>query len=161
MRRVHGCVSGLLLAVSTAAWAGVEPYPEAITGPSVSTKTRADVVAELHEAIRAGQMYDFPIMYADRQALAEARREIAGNAQPAALPDETVVVWGDARVVRARVQAEAAEANRLGLLSFGEGDPPAATTAQELLIAAAGQRAAEQMVQRITRADSVARVAHR
>jgi hypothetical protein len=134
-------------------------YPPVAFDEMVSTKTRAEVVAELHEAIRSGKMYDFPITYADKVALAEERRIVAGNAQPAAHPDDTVVVWGDARVVRAKIQAEAAEANRLGLLSFGEGDPPAATAAQEQLIAAAGQRAAEQIVRQISSAEGATRVA--
>ena len=161
MRWSQSCVSGFLLLASAAAWAGIEPYPAAVMGETVSTRSRAEVVAELHEAIRSGTMYDFPFTYTDRLALAKARRDIAGNAQAAAQNDNTVVVWGDARVVRARVQAEAAEANRLGLLSFGEGNPPVASAAQEQQIAAAGQRAAEQMVQRITRADSAVRVAVR
>jgi hypothetical protein len=159
MGRVQICSAALLLGVSAGAWAGVEPYPEAVIGPDVSTKTRAQVVTELHEAIRAGKMYDFPNMYADKVALAQARQEIARTAQPAARSDDTVVVWGNARVVRARVQAEAAEANRLGLLSFAEGDPPVATAAQEQLISAAGQRAAEQMVRQISSAESAVRVA--
>lgn len=148
MRRVHSCVSGLLLVVSATAWAGVEPYPDAVIGETVSTKTRAEVVTELHQAIRAGRMYDFPVMYADKQAIAEERRQVASNAQAAgqstnAGGSNAVVVWGDARLVRAKVRAETEEANRLGLLSFGEGDPPIATAAQEEQIAAAGRRAVE------------------
>jgi hypothetical protein len=45
---------------------------------------------------------------------------------------------------RAEVVAELREAQRLGLLSVGEGDPPIATAEQERLIAKAGQDAAEQ-----------------
>ena len=161
MGRVQICSAALLLGVSAGAWAGVEPYPEAVIGPDASTKTRAQVVTELHEAIRLGKMYDFPSMYTDKVALGQARQEITSIAQPAARSDDTVVVWGDARVVRARVQAEAAEANRLGLLSFAEGDPPVATAAQEQLIAAAGQRAAEQVVRQISSAESAVRVAAR
>jgi hypothetical protein len=144
MRRVHGCVSGLLLAISATAWAGVEPYPEAITGPAVSTKTRAEVVAELQDAISRGRMYDLPYMYADRVAFAQssgAAGDVQSTTQVTAGPDGAVVVWGDARLARVRIQAEATEANRLGLLAFGEGDPPIATAEQEQLIAAAGRRA--------------------
>lgn len=145
MLRVQSCVSGLLLAVSATAWAGVEPYPEAVIGPSVSTKTRAEVVAELHEAIRAGQMYDFPKMFADTRAYAESGSVAAAGASSVTQDGDTVVVWGDARVVRARISAETQEANRLGLLAFGEGDPPIATAEQEALIAAAGRRAVSQL----------------
>ncbi len=45
---------------------------------------------------------------------------------------------------RAEVVAELREAQRLGLTSFGEGDPPIATAEQERLIAKAGHDAAEQ-----------------
>jgi hypothetical protein len=45
---------------------------------------------------------------------------------------------------RAEVLAELQEATRLGLTSFGEGDPPIATAEQERLIAKAGHDAAEQ-----------------
>jgi hypothetical protein len=146
MRRVHHCVSAVLLVASATAWAGYEPYPEAVIGESVSTKTRAEVVAELREAIRTGQMDDSPSLYAERQALAESNRlaaagEASAGASSVAFDGDAVVVWGDARLVRAKIQAEAAEANRLGLLSFGEGDPPIATAEQEELIAAAGRRA--------------------
>ncbi len=146
MRRSQSCVSGFLLLASAAAWAGVEPYPEAVIGENVSTKTRAEVVAELHEAIRSGKMYDFPMMYADSQVFVEARSRTASSAQAggqssAASADDTIVVWGDASVLRAKIRAETEEANRLGLLGFGEGDPPIATAEQEELIAAAGRRA--------------------
>lgn len=45
---------------------------------------------------------------------------------------------------RAEVIAEYKEAQRLGLTTVGEGDVPQGTPQQEALIAAAGQRAAEQ-----------------
>jgi hypothetical protein len=149
MRRVHSCVSAVLLAVSATAWAGIEPYPEAVIGESASTRSRAEVVAELHEAIRSGRMYDHPYMYADWQAFAQSGSRSGDQTQAAGQvaigPDGAVVVWGDAREARVRIQAEAAEANRLGLLSVGEGDPPVATAEQEQLIAAAGRRAVEAM----------------
>ena len=46
----------------------------------------------------------------------------------------------------AQVKAELREAARLGLLSFGEGDVPIATPAQEQLIADAGRHAAEKVL---------------
>ena len=138
--------TALLLCVATAAWAGVEPYPEAVMGQAVSTKTRAEVAAELRDAIHLGRMYDFPNLYSDKQARAEEIRQASVAATTASQPAGTeagdvVIVWGDARLVRVKIQAEAAEANRLGLLAFGEGDPPVATAEQEQLIAAAGRRA--------------------
>jgi len=145
MRQIQACVSGFLLAVTATAWAGVEPYPEAVIGEAPSTRTRAEVVAELREAILAGQMFDHPYMYRDQLAHARAGNPVAGDPRaegPAIISaDGSVVVWGNARLMRAKIQAEAAEANRLGLLSFGEGDPPVATAEQERLIAAAGRRA--------------------
>lgn len=148
MTRVHSCAAGLLLAASTGAWAGGGPYPPLAVDDGAPTKTRAEVTAELHEAIRSGRMYDYVFTYEDRQALAEERRQAAIAAQSsgrsvAADDGDVVVVWGDARLTRIRIQAEAAEANRLGLLAFGEGDPPVATAEQEALIAAAGRRAIE------------------
>jgi hypothetical protein len=148
MRRVHSCAAGLLLAVGTGAWAGGGLYPPLAVDDGVVTKTRAEVTAELQEAIRSGKMYDQLFTYEDKQALAEERRQagIAAQAagQPAGFdPGDVVIVWGDARLMRTKIQAEAAEANRLGLLAFGEGDPPVATAEQEALIAAAGRRAIE------------------
>ena len=142
MRRVHSCATGLLLALCTGAWAGGGSYPPPSVDEGAAPRSRAEVSKELHEAIRMGQMYDFTFTYADRQVLAAARVQDATVAQsPAAQPDDVVVVWGDAQVMRTKIQAEAAEANRLGLLAFGEGDPPIATSEQEELIAAAGRRA--------------------
>lgn len=143
MRRVHSCVPGLLLAVSASAWAGGGFYPPLAVEDGVATRTRAEVVAELHDAIRVGRMYDFPLMYADKQALAEAQSQVAEASGQASVANaaDVIVVWGDARVMRTKIQAEAAEANRLGLLAFGEGDPPIATAEQEQMIAVAGRRA--------------------
>lgn len=154
----------LALAMATSAWAGgVEPYPDAVVSQSVSTKTRAEVVAELHDAIRTGQMFDSQSLYdgwlAHAKEFGQPSDAAQASAQMANDPDGTFIVWGNASMMRVTIQAEAAEANRLGLLSFGEGDPPVATAEQEQLIAAAGQRAAEQVVQRITRADGAVRVA--
>jgi hypothetical protein len=145
MKQVHLSSVALLLAVTTSAWAGVEPYPEAVQGQDMSSMTRAQVITELHEAIRLGQMYDYPMMYAQAQMLANAGEQAGG----------AVVSRGDQRQLRAKVSAEAAEANRLGLLSSGEGKAPVATAAQEGLIAAAGERAASHV--QLTRQVTVAR----
>jgi len=103
----------------------------------VSTVTRAQVKAELREAIRLGLIvngeHDFPtIAPAQGRMIAATGRRAAGH---------DIVARGDPRVLRVKIQAEASEANRLGLLSFGEGDPPIATAEQEQQIAAAGRRA--------------------
>ena len=150
MRRVHSCSAGLLLAVCTGAWAGGGLYPPLAVDDGVITKTRAEVTAELQEAIRSGKMYDQLFTYEDRRAFAEARALAAAEAQASgqsasAGSSNAVVVWGDARIVRARIRAETEEASRLGLLAFGEGDPPVATAEQEELIAAAGRRAVSQL----------------
>lgn len=139
------CGVALALAMATSAWAaGVEPDPDAVVGQSVSTKTRAEVVAELHDAIRTGQMYDvYDGWLAHAKAPGRASDEAQAAAQMANDPDGTFIVWGNASLMREKIQAEAAEANRLGLLAFGEGDPPVATAEQERLIAAAGRRATE------------------
>lgn len=129
MKRVHLSGVALVLAVTTSAWAGVEPYPAAVQVEEVSTKTRAEVIAELHEAQRLGLMTsvdgDFPSARFSQES------------------GDTVIVWGDARALRVKIHAETIEANRLGLISVGEGNPPVATAEQEELIAAAGRRAVE------------------
>ena len=150
MWQAKTCGTALLLCVATAAWAGVEPYPEAVMGQAVSTKTRAEVVAELRDAIRLGRMYDFPSLYSDKQVREQEIRQASVAATTADQPagneaGDVVIVWGDARLARVKIQAEAAEANRLGLLAFGEGDPPIATAAQEEMITAAGRRAVSQV----------------
>jgi len=127
MRRVHLSSAALVLAVAASAWADGRPYSPSIGYDHASSKTRAQVIAELQEAQRLGLMSsvegDFPVAKVS-QGLGDA-----------------VVVWGDGRPMRAKILAETIEANRLGLLSFGEGDPPVATAEQEELIAAAGERA--------------------
>lgn len=148
MKQVHLSSVALLLAVTTSAWAAVEPYPEAVQGQDMSTKRRAQVIAELHEAIRLGQMYDFPMMYAQTQLLANAGERAGAVA----------VSRGDQRQLRAQVSAGATEANRLGLLTSGEGDTPVATAEQEALIAAAGEQAASH-VQEAARQVTVAQPA--
>jgi hypothetical protein len=156
MRRVQIVGVAFLLAASTRAWAGVEPYPAAVQAQPVSTMTRAQVIAELHEAQRLGLIVngegDFPVMTPLQiQMVANAGSQAADPGQVAqasalANPEDAVVVWGDPRVLRAKIRAETIEANRLGLIGVGEGNPPVATAAQEELIASAGRRAAEAML---------------
>jgi hypothetical protein len=129
MKRVHLSGVALVLAVTTSAWAGVEPYPAAVQVEEASTKTRSEVIAELHEAQRLGLMTSVERDFASARISQES--------------GDTVIVWGDARAMRAKIHAETIEANRLGLLSVGEGNPPVATAEQEELIAAAGRRAVE------------------
>ena len=151
MPRVQFCSAALLLSACATAWADGEMYPPMPIADGVSTVTRAQVKAELREAIRLGLIvngeHDFPtITPAQGRMIAVAGRRAAGHdvvsrGEVIEDPGDVVVVWGDPRVLRVKIQAEASEANRLGLLSFGEGDPPIATAEQERQIAAAGRRA--------------------
>lgn len=129
MKRVHLSGVALVLAVTTSAWADGGPYSPDIGYDHASSKTRAEVMGELHEAQRLGLLTsvdsDFPSVKASQES------------------GDTVIVWGDARAMRAKIHAETIEANRLGLLSVGEGNSPVATAEQEELIAAAGRRAVE------------------
>lgn len=113
-----------LLGVSTAAAGGEISVGEGIYPPepeSVSTTSRAQVVAELREAQRFGLI-----------SLGEADSNVVA---PQAASAKT----------RAQVIAELREAQRLGLVNVGgEGDVPAATATQERLIVEAGVRALEQ-----------------
>jgi len=109
MQRIHLSGAAAVLAITTSAWAGGAPYPADTGYDRASSRTRAEVIAELQ-----------------------------------AEPVDTFVMSGDPRMLRARIHAEAVQAGRLGLLSFGEGDPPVATAAQEELIAAAGEQAVGQ-----------------
>lgn len=127
MKRVHLSGVAVLLAVTTSAWAAVEPYPTAVQGEDLSVRTRAEVIADLREAQRLGLMStvesEFPKVGV-----------VAGSEQ---------AFSGDPGVVRTRTHAETVEAGRLGILSFGEGDPPVATAVQEESIATAGRQAVE------------------
>lgn len=127
MKRVHLSAVALLLAVTTSAWAAVEPYPAAVQAEDAPAMTRAEVAADLHEAQRLGLLSnvesDFP--YAGAAVRSEH------------------TFGGDPGVVRTKTHAETVEAGRLGILSFGEGDPPVATASQEELIAAAGRQAVD------------------
>jgi hypothetical protein len=113
-----------LLGVSTVVAAGDISVGEGAYPPepeSVSTTSRAEVVAELREAQRHGSV-----------SVGEADSNVV-VAQPASIK------------TRAQVVAELREAQRLGLVNVGgEGDIPVATAAQEHLIVEAGVRALEQ-----------------
>lgn len=133
MKKVHISTVAAMLAITTSAWAaGIEPYPESALGQDASTKTRSEVITELHEALRLGQIEigegDFPNTRLDAQT------------------GDTATAPGDAGRSQARMRAETIEAGRLGLLSSGEGDPPIATAEQEESIAAAGRLAADALV---------------
>lgn len=130
MNRIQLLTAAVLVAASGGAWAGGGPYPAMVE--TVSTKSRADVVAEMREAARLGQMATVETPFPTYRAA----DVVAG---------EAFIVWGDKReaVLRAKIRAETRMAGNLGLLRFGEGDPPIATAEQERLIAAAGQDAVE------------------
>jgi hypothetical protein len=124
MSQIHLSGFAVVLAVTSSAWAGVEPYPAAVQVEAASTKTRSDVIAELQEAQRLGLMasveFDVPSYNVSLDS-------------------------GDSgRASRARVHAETLEASRLGLLSAGESDAPVATSEQDRLVETAGQLAFNQ-----------------
>ena len=144
MTRVRICGAALLLAVSAAAQAGFEPYPQAVQVEQPSTKTRAQVAAELQEAIREGKVTygegdDAVRAPVEAQSIADAFKHMIEPASPAH-PGDAVVVWGEQSVPREQVRAETLEAARLGLLANRE-DGNFPTTEQLEMIAAAGQRA--------------------
>jgi hypothetical protein len=154
MRRVQTCGAALLLAVSAAARAGFEPYPQAVQIAEAPAKTRAQVVAELQEAIHQGRITFGEGDNAVRapvqtQTIADAFRQMIepasgrtdeARAPDAAYADDVVVVWGDGSASREQVRAETLQAARLGLLANRE-DGNFPTTEQLEMIAAAGQRA--------------------
>jgi len=129
MSQRHISATALVLAVTTSAWAaGIEPYPNAVQAESASITTREQVVAELREAQRLGQMTSGEAGY-----------------PRATFGDEfgSTSTLGDSRQLRARIHAETIEAARLGLLGSGEGNPPIATAEQEKLITVAGNHAVD------------------
>ena len=106
-----------LLATASAAWAqGPVDYPREST--PVSTLTRAEVEADLLAAKASGQ-----------------------HMKPYAL--RSYIDWGKAVRPRAEVVAELREAQRLGLVGYGEVEARIATPEQERQIVEAGRRAAE------------------
>jgi hypothetical protein len=121
MSQVHLSSFAVVLAVTTSAWAGIEPYPAAVQVEAASSRARSEVVAELQDAQRLGLMasveFDFPSYKASLDS---------GEAGSAS---------------RARVHAETLEASRLGLLSVGESDAPVATAEQDRIVQTAGQLA--------------------
>jgi len=133
MKQVHLLGVALVLSVTTTAWAAsVEPYPEAVLVPDISTRTRAEVIAELQEAQHLGLVGSTEDGFASIKLNHES--------------GDAVTMRGDVDRLRAKTRAETREAGRLGLLSFGEGNPPIATAEQEELIAAAGRLAVDTVV---------------
>jgi Domain of unknown function (DUF4148) len=120
MKSKLAVLSLFAMTVAGSALAGDGDYPDAYLWKGESTKTRAEVTAEMEEAKRLGQF-------------------TVGDDGPAAFAND-----GPGKS-RAEVAAELEEAERLGLLHFGEGGPKVATPEQEQMIAAAGRRAAEQV----------------
>lgn len=154
MRRALICGAALLLAVSASAQTAIEPYPQAVQPDNVPAKTRAQVVAELQEAIKQGMVTygegDMAVRAPiQTQSIAESFRHFvelaSGGTQYTGQPsiaqaEDTVIVWGERSVPRVQVRAETLEAARLGLLENRE-DGNFPTTAQLEMIAAAGVRA--------------------
>lgn len=126
MKRVHLPAGALLLALATSAWADGGPYSPDISYDHASSKTRAQVIAELHEAQRLGLMTPVDGDFVSVKVAEQGRDTIA-----------------DQRVLRVQVRAETLEAARLGLLGNGEGGSTFATPQQQEMIAAAGRRAAD------------------
>jgi Domain of unknown function (DUF4148) len=112
-------IVAMLVFASGAAFAGGGPYPEPAIPESGTSKTRAQVMAELRDVQGLG--------------LTNNEGDVFSDQSKHSGPTKT----------RAQVVAEMREAQRLGLLNFGEGDVPTASPEQEKLIADAGRRAAE------------------
>lgn len=127
MTRVQLSSVALMLAASTVAWAdgGAYPPPYPVSA-DVAGKTRAQVIAELHEAQRLGLVTPVDGDFVSVKVAEQGRDAIA-----------------DQRVLRVQVRAETQEAARLGLLGNGEGGSTFATPQQQEMIAAAGRRAAD------------------
>jgi hypothetical protein len=116
MNTSYLCILSILFGIAGAASAqGPVNYPE--EPAFVSTKTRAEVAADVIEARRLGLMTN---------------------------NDIEIVIVAEPRVARkssAQIRAEFDEAQRLGLLTpAGERDTPIATPDQERQIAEAGRR---------------------
>jgi len=120
MKAIHTLLSVLAFGVAGSAFAGGDTYPEPAIPTSESVKSRAEVIAETREAQRLG--------------LLTVGEEDIRVAMPESVKS------------RAEVIAELREAQRLGLLTIGEEDVRVATAQQAQMIAAAGRRAAEQML---------------
>ena len=119
MNATKSIVAVFVMSAAGAAFAGGGPYPLPAI-PESSPTTRAQVIAELRDAQRFGQM-----IVGERDVPSDPRHQVAVTK------------------TRAQVLAELREAQRLGLMNFGEGDVPVATAEQERLIADAGRRASE------------------
>jgi hypothetical protein len=120
MKSKLAVLSLFAMTVAGSALASDGDYPGAYLWKGESTKTRAEVVAEMDEAKRLGQFTN-------------------GDDGPPAFANQ-----GPGKS-RAEVVAELEEAQRLGLLTSGEEGIKFATSAQEQQIAEAGRRAAEQV----------------
>jgi len=141
MKRVHLSAIALVLAVSTSAWAGDGQYPTDAGYGQASSKTRSQVIAELHEAQRLG--------------LVSSGDNDFSYFQVGAQNGDTAIAGDDSRVLRAKIRAETREEEKLGLLNLGDGNPPIATAQQEQLISVAGEQAASQA--RVAQQRTVAR----
>jgi hypothetical protein len=104
-----------LLAINAQAEGAMPDYP----GHFVSTKTRAEVIAELRAARKAGQVAYGEVLY------------------------QHVDTPVASTLTRAQVRAEAIEARRLGLVWFGNAHPRLPTSAELESIRRAGLAAVE------------------
>ncbi len=120
MKTKFAVLSVLAMTVAGSALAGGGAYPEPYLWHGESTKSRAEVIAEMEEAKRLGQF---------------------------SVGDEGPPVFASqgAGKSRAEVVAELEEAQRLGLLTYGEDGVKFSTPAQEQQIAVAGRGAAGQV----------------
>lgn len=117
MKTATALLSVFAMSFAGAALADIEPYPESVMVQNESTTSRDTVIAEMKNSTLP--------------SVGEEGFASAGN--------------GPGRS-RAEVVAELREAERLGLLSNGEGDVKFATAAQNEQIAQAGRSAASVQV---------------
>ena len=124
MTRVQLSSIALMLAASTFAWADGGAYPAPYADSAdVAGKTRAQAVAELHEAQRLGLM-----------------TRVEGDFVSLQLTERAGETVADQAASRTQVRAETQEAARLGLLRNDEAGSLVATPQQQEMIAAAGHR---------------------
>jgi hypothetical protein len=117
MKTAYALLSVFAMSFAGAALANIEPYPESVLVSSESTTNRDTVIAEMKSGMPSTGEEGFVWS--------------AGNG-----PGKS----------RAEVVAELKEAERLGLLSNGEGDVKFATAEQNEQIARAGRSAASVQV---------------
>src|SRR5262249_48063648 len=144
-------VAGLLL--STSVFANEVNPIDVGQEELIRTKSRAEVLAELEQAIASGEMPRGDNAFAPEewkstktraQVVAELTQAIAAGQLPvgdnAFVPEQ----WKSTKT-RAQVVAETREAARLGLLrSYGDQEPKVASAKEEQQIRLAGLRAIEQ-----------------